>query len=351
MMVNTLFSHEEIENVYHKSCHSLTTQMVNTFVTYPVDDGPHPYEKTARSIDPVRLNKQIIEASQINDILDGFRGIHETFFPDRQIPMFQPDDDNHTLAEKFLQRGVIFKEIYKEYLKGTQRLVRLRKESNIDARVSWVYEVTDKCDRQKISSSDDYSISNDGLVTVRFAGRKREGTYEFERDDVLLPDERVVGKSFCYHPCVQMWFGYENALRVYINDCLYVWKSGTNKNGSVRTHSIPEYPISGDIVHPWWLSKTTAVILSHRVNLLRKERARSETPWYWKIPDFTYSTQTPKLQKWFLAVGYIWTNNLTIGQIVSLLDGKWPVSPCEISDRIALDQAKWLTSCPHPLQI
>jgi len=66
------------------------------------------------------------------------------------------------------------------------------------------------------------------------------------------------------HPCVKMWYGYDNALMQYHNEFLNVCLSK-----GIQT-DIKHFDISGEIVLPPWMSDDR-IYRSHKSNLLKKD--------------------------------------------------------------------------------
>lgn len=71
-------------------------------------------------------------------------------------------------------------------------------------------------------------------------------------------------KGWVNHPCSVMWRDYVNALKLYYNDCIDVWKERGFKNTMKYEH------IEGEFVLPKWLGNEK-FHSSHRANLLRKD--------------------------------------------------------------------------------
>lgn len=115
----------------------------------------------------------------------------------------------------------------------------------------------------------------------------KDGTYQCVNDTNLrsLKSQwnkdgyRVVSLGFVYHPIVQMWFGYSDALKLYINAHIQVWIERGYKN-NMKTYSVPYNP-----PRPPW-TYDPKVHLSHRAALLHKEITRHEKPWYQLKTDF-----------------------------------------------------------------
>jgi hypothetical protein len=100
-------------------------------------------------------------------------------------------------------------------------------------------------------------------------------------------------KGWVNHPCSVMWRDYVNALKLYYNDAIDVWKERGFKNTM-------EYErIDGDFVLPEWLGNEE-FHSSHRANLLRKDLAyyskqgwqdNPEDPYLWMDKDYRWYSQ------------------------------------------------------------
>jgi hypothetical protein len=84
-----------------------------------------------------------------------------------------------------------------------------------------------------------------------------------------------------------MWRDYVNALKLYYNDCIDVWKERGFKNTMEYEH------IEGEFVLPNWLGNDK-FHSSHRANLLRKDKnfysqfewgENPEDPYLWMDED------------------------------------------------------------------
>jgi len=81
--------------------------------------------------------------------------------------------------------------------------------------------------------------------------------------NALSPDYKH--KGWVNHPATQMWKGYEQALRVYVNVMIDEWKSRGYKN------TMEFYDVNySQLRIPTWLHQPE-LHKSHRVNLLRKD--------------------------------------------------------------------------------
>lgn len=117
----------------------------------------------------------------------------------------------------------------------------------------------------------------------------------------IAREGRVIQGGWATHTAVLMWIGYEEALKEYITLCIQEWKRRGFKN------TMTTYEVSNP-VYPWWTRNTT-LINSHISALLRKEKVRKESKWYWEMNDFVKISQT----KWY-STGYLWISHLTLEQ-------------------------------------
>ena len=121
------------------------------------------------------------------------------------------------------------------------------------------------------------------------------GDYLIETNDkspTIGKDERVIKMGFCNHPIVEMWFGYEDALKEYINAHIEEWIHRGYKNTMKR------YEVNAKIYPEW--CEWDYFHENHKSALLAKELDRNEKPWY-------------QFKKEFLEINpfqdYIWVKN------------------------------------------
>jgi hypothetical protein len=101
--------------------------------------------------------------------------------------------------------------------------------------------------------------------SVKCLDNKRLGKQRVEAYQIL---NIVSGKNptsgWRHHPAVLMWFEYENALKIYMNEAIKEWISRSFKNTM-------EYSVThGEVIYPWWFG-VEMFHASHRSNLLRKD--------------------------------------------------------------------------------
>ncbi|ALX27606.1 hypothetical protein GMAR_ORF232 [Golden Marseillevirus] len=187
--------------------------MVNTFL-------PHAdFAKSAKSLDSRRLNKQIIEAYQILTILEDlwYLSIH---FNDP--PPVLDKSTKKKLCKSFVLRCEWIKSFSKFYRKQEEKLTR---------------------DYVIILKGKDIASGKKGLQ---------------------------INLGFCCHPATKMWFGYERALRKYINACISELGNRTTKDGSSWNLPKQKIRVQRTVEIPWWCG-LYEFHQSHKAALLRKE--------------------------------------------------------------------------------
>lgn len=219
--------------------------MVTTFVT------SSDVKKCVRSLNNKHLGKQRLEAVQILTIIKQLRTIARVY-------SFDPLPSGDTFEDCQL-RGQWVKDVRRSYLAQPTRLYK--------------------------------SVENGKLFRIPLSKVKEcksKGT--------------VFTLGFSQHPCVRMWVGYEDALKVYINACINEWV----RRGFNNTMKI--YKITTDPTFPWWWS-CKATHLNHKAVLLRKELARGwKDEWYAK----KFSKKIAQLQNdGWMDNGYVWPCNLS----------------------------------------
>lgn len=103
--------------------------------------------------------------------------------------------------------------------------------------------------------------------------------------NILLGRTRTRG--WAHHPAKLMWQGYENALKIYYNECLKEWMARGFRN-RMKFESV-----RGRVVYPPWLGDER-FHASHRSNLLRKDpeyyrqfgwREPPDLPYFWPTKE------------------------------------------------------------------
>jgi hypothetical protein len=94
----------------------------------------------------------------------------------------------------------------------------------------------------------------------------------------LEKNERLIKMGFCNHPIVEMWFGYEDALKEYIDCHINEWIERGYKNNMKR------YEVKSK-QRPFWCDWKDFHD-NHKGALINKEIDRNEKIWYQKMEDF-----------------------------------------------------------------
>ena len=94
---------------------------------------------------------------------------------------------------------------------------------------------------------------------------KRLGKQRVEAKQILnILEGKQKTKGFINHPVVEMWRGYEDALKKYYNTIIDEWK----KRGFINR--MRKYPIKKNVKTPWFVRNRT-INLSFQANLLNKD--------------------------------------------------------------------------------
>jgi len=102
--------------------------------------------------------------------------------------------------------------------------------------------------------------------SVKCLDNKRLGKQRVEAFQILnILLNRTKTKGWRNHPAVKMWQGYENALKLYLNESITEWIKRGFKN-TMKFENIEE-----KIIFPPWL-ENKEFHSSHRSNLLRKDK-------------------------------------------------------------------------------
>lgn len=192
--------------------------MVNTFLTH------EDFATSAATLDRQRLGKQRVEAYQVLNIIDNLGVLGQVFnFP------------------------------YEEH--------KYRLTLN-----QWIKTVIDFYKKEPY------------VIVIResepFFLDKKLKTSEY-----LQQGDRQITLGFIHHACVRMWFGYTDALKAYINEHIFAWKSRNYQNNM----KIYDIPASYD--RPKW-TYDPEVHRMFRAALLAKEIERKEPTWYQLKPEF-----------------------------------------------------------------
>jgi hypothetical protein len=201
--------------------------MVNTFL---VDSD---YAKSAEQLDSRRLGKQRVEAYQILNLIENIKILS-------------------------IQSGIIY---------GSSSLVVSSKKTQISNFQSFVSQLKKWYNSQSFVYilTDKYDSSSKLIQSV-------------EKKPEIPAEQRVIKMGFCNHPAVEMWYGYEDALKEYIDAHIREWIHRGYKN------TMKIYDVKAKN-HPQWCG-WAKIHENHKGALLLKELDRKEKPWYQYKEDF-----------------------------------------------------------------
>lgn len=279
--------------------------MVNTFIVYSSKKDPE-YRKCAKALDIARLRKQILEASQIINIIQDFIIISQKL--NINVPKQMDNIPDYKL---FLSYKSWLTEVAKKYKSNKEKLYWKLcpntdgKNKNSKCEQYSIQQVWSEEKQQVVWTTKKYSLLDDGKVKIGGEIFQREMCCIYEKG------ERAGSLGFYNHPVTRMWVGYLNALKLYHNSHLeeYISRGFKPKN-------MKPYEIKGEIIHPFWANHE-ATIQSYRSSLLRKEYGNNEPAWYTSKVDFIKVLETP-----YFSRGYIWWSNLSIKQLEELSELK-----------------------------
>lgn len=105
---------------------------------------------------------------------------------------------------------------------------------------------------------------------------KRLGKQRVEAKQILNIVDLHINSRWKNHPAVKMWQGYSEALKLYHNLAIHIWKER-------RFNNTMKYKIiNTKIIKPDWL--TEEFCISHKSNLLRKDPV-FYGKYNWNVPD------------------------------------------------------------------
>lgn len=278
--------------------------MVNTFITLlPTENG---YLESARTLDLLRLRKQCVEAYQIlNAITDLFTvaSFLSIPFPSITLP------DLSAIDQWVSEVKSKYKQLDYYYIIQAGKFYQIPKNGVLFSLVKTDY----------ISGKTYFLDGNNIRILLKPAHYRQyyDKNYDskarvekiLSRTNVLITEDgdRIIKLAWINHPAARQWIGYENALKLYINNHLDAYTERTGKPMCIRKYNIP-----AEIQHPWWVSEF--YIMSNRCALMRKEIARSEKPHYIHSELFQIPDKYKKL-------GYLWPSKLSVELVNKLQNG------------------------------
>lgn len=124
-------------------------------------------------------------------------------------------------------------------------------------------------------------------------GKQRVETFQILNNLLGRPKkDGTPYKGWTNHPCCVMWRGYEDALKLYLNESINVWI----ERGKNNTMEFEEFDV-WSIKMPWWLGFKD-LHASHRSNLLRKDKEYYSQHGWKDNPDDPYVWHD-KENKWY----------------------------------------------------
>lgn len=268
--------------------------MVNTFLLHT------DFRQSARLLDRQRLGKQRVEADQILTALLKYRflakyyGI-EDFPTDVDTSIEQRQEWVHKVMSTFKSTGVaalvVRNGLVLEFTNKAS-LPRVAKSGNqlfYDPQTQFMYETSGQRSKvitsgpchQYVQPRELYIVHNPELrldnktnnyYLVPSLASKQWQKHEQSPDLYIVPNMRT-------GPMINLWLGFEEALKDYVNAHIEVWiERGYNNN--MRKHSVkPNY------ARPKW-SYDQTVIDNFKASLIEREIERHEPGWYMHMPDF-----------------------------------------------------------------
>ncbi len=110
---------------------------------------------------------------------------------------------------------------------------------------------------------------------------RRLGKQRIEARQILTILTDPTRRGWRHHPAVEMWRGYEDALRLYMNAMITEWTRRGHRN------TMPLAQVMGEAKLPPWLGDP-AFHASHRANLLRKDPTFYSRYGWTESPDLPY---------------------------------------------------------------
>jgi len=234
--------------------------MVTTFLTHsPLEidpkTGKNGYRISAKNLDFKRLNKQILEGTQILELVKNFHVLGEIFK--------DPVPKNPYECYAWIRK------IKKKYDSLNYYLFLHQ------GGYAWIKK--DKPKPIKIRYDEKYEITENGNIIYK--GEK------YLKYSLVLPGDRFYSLGFWAHPVVIMWLNHPESLKLYINEHLDEFIARGGKASSInRKYSLK----SEKIEHPVW-TLDEKIHINHKAALLTKEIVRKEAEWYINFKDFVFA--------------------------------------------------------------
>lgn len=239
--------------------------MVNTFLVDP------DFRVSASKLDRVRLGKQRVEAYQILLVIQQYRFLARYFgLSDFPVGIDTP------------------KEVRRSWVKHVVRTFKLSGLIGIHIRgpVVITYRPGDQLHRRPESGHQLHFDPETGTV-YETKGVKKTLVASGPWESFVLPGDDIITTKIRINPAIDMWLGFEDALKDYINAHIENWISRGYEN-NMKTYIVPsDYP------RPAW-TYSEAIIQNFRSTLIEREIDRKEPVWYMKQNEFVSAWCTSK---------------------------------------------------------
>ena len=277
--------------------------MVNTFLL------DRDFRISASKLNRDRLGKQRVEAYQILIVLKQYRFLARYF----GLPDF-PVGENTSKETRRAWVNLIVQTFKASGLIG----LHLRGGLIIQYRVGATLPR-----RPESGNSLHYDSSTGTVYEVK--GARKTVVASGHWSQFVLPGEELVTTRIRISSAIDMWLGFEEALKDYINAHIEVWASRGYRN-TMQTYTVGSYP------RPAW-TQSEEVIRNFKSTLIEREIERLEPAWYMRQADFidswvhspengellkSFSSQLPHLQWWLFAPR---ESLLTLGRFPGFI---WP---------------------------
>ena len=239
--------------------------MVNTFLTYS------DFSKSAQACDMRRLGKGRLESFQILNIIQNLNLLGKLWeFP--YVPTCMSLREwSQILVRKYKSLPYIYiirdgqcyginKLLTIEIKPGCTLIYTLINKKYIFTRAVNLIVQRTSTDIYVLDGKDKYKIANNIPAP-------------------LVENDYIVKVGYAINPIVRMWYGYEDALKHYINAHIDEWIRRGYKN-TMKRYIVPE-----NFERPKW-TYDEELHKNHRAALLDKEITRKEKPWYVHMKDF-----------------------------------------------------------------
>lgn len=239
--------------------------MVNTFLL-DLD-----FRVSASKLDRARLGKQRVEAHQILQTIQQYRFLaHYLGLPDFPVGLDTPKEERRGWASRVV------------------RAFRLSGLTGLLIRGPLVieYHHGDQLPRRPESGHELHHDPSSGII-YETKGVKRKVVAVGPWTDFVLPGDNLITTRIRVHPAIEMWLGFEDALRDYINAHIEKWISRGYENNMETYQVPPSYP------RPAW-TYSPEVIRNFRSTLIEREIDRLEPVWYLRQDDFIEAWCTTK---------------------------------------------------------